>query len=127
MRIRFTQLTLSSTGGLFRELTCYGQFGYFVPVSSKSELGENVWRSDRRPDERGLRIVGTPVGSDEYVAAFLESRLQTQRELIDTLPYIGDPQSTFLILRLCAVPRANHLLRTVPPTEALAYCRAHDE
>ena len=43
------------------------------------------------------------------------------------LPYVGDPQSTFLILRLCAVPRANHLLRTLPPPEALAYCRAHDE
>ena len=36
-----------------------------------AELGENVWRSDRRPDERGLRIVGTPVGSDEFIAAFL--------------------------------------------------------
>ena len=74
-----------------------------------AELGEDVWRSDRRPDERGLRIVGTPVGSNECIAAFLQNHLQTQRELIDMLPCIGDPQSTFLILRLCAVPRANHL------------------
>ena len=36
-----------------------------------AELGEDVCRSDRRPDERGLRIVGTPVGSDEFIAAFL--------------------------------------------------------
>ena len=32
-----------------------------------AELGEDVWRSDRPRDERGLRIVGTPVGSDEYI------------------------------------------------------------
>ena len=30
-----------------------------------AELGADVWRSDRPPNERGLRIVGTPVGSDE--------------------------------------------------------------
>ena len=53
-----------------------------------AELGEDVWRSDRPPAERGLRVVGTPVGSDEYIAAFLQRRLQTQRDLIDMLPYV---------------------------------------
>ena len=60
-------------------------------------------------------------------ATFLQRRLQTQRELIDMLPYIGDLQATFLILRLGAVPRANNLLRTLPPPEALTYYRAQDE
>ena len=62
-------------------------FGISAPQGI-AELGEDGWRSDRRPDERGLRIVGTPVGSDEYIAAFLQRRLQTQRDLIDMLPYV---------------------------------------
>lgn len=78
-----------------------------------------VWRFDRPLAERGLRIVGTLGGSDEYIAALLQRRFQTQRELIDLLPYIGDPQSTFLILRLCAVHRANHLLRNSATTRNL--------
>ena len=65
-----------------------------------AELGADVRRSDREPAERGLRVVGTPVGTSEYFAAFLEQRLQTQRALIDVLPRIGDPQSTWLMLRL---------------------------
>ena len=32
-----------------------------------------------------------------------------------------------LILVLCAVPRANHLLRTIPPDEAQTYATAHDQ
>ena len=83
------------------------------------DLGPEVWRADREPAERGLRVVGTPLGSAEFVAAFLQSRIGEERRLIDALPAIRDPQCTWLITRLCAEPRANHILRTLADPEVM--------
>ncbi|CAK0807356.1 unnamed protein product [Prorocentrum cordatum] len=90
------------------------------------ELGRDVWRGDRAPPDRGIKILGTPLGTPEFVAAHLESRLQEERRLLDELAHLPDLQCAWLLLLLCASPRANHLLRTLPPEEIAEYARGHD-
>ena len=67
-----------------------------------------------------------PLGSPEYVAAFLDARMTLERRFLARLPYVGDPQCEWLLLLLCAEPRANHLLRTVAGPELEAYAAARD-
>ena len=50
----------------------------------------------------------------------------TEAQLLRLLPDIPDPQSWWLLLRMCAEPRANHLLRAVPPHRIRDYAQAHD-
>ncbi|CAK0910881.1 unnamed protein product [Prorocentrum cordatum] len=90
------------------------------------ELGQDVWRGDRAPPDRGIKILGAPLGTPEFVAAHLESRLQEERRLLDELAHLPDLQCAWLLLLLCASPRANHLLRTLPPEEIAEYTRGHD-
>ena len=49
-----------------------------------------------------------------------------EQQLLQKLPDLPDTQSAWLILLLSAVPRANHLLRTVPPAQIASYAQAHD-
>jgi len=89
-------------------------------------LGADVWRSDAPPEQRGLKILGTPVGSGEFVQAHLNARLQDEQVLLDRLSAVPDPQCAWLVLMYCASPRANHLLRTIPPGEVRHYAEDHD-
>ena len=91
-----------------------------------AELGPDVWRGDRTADARGLVLLGTPLGSPEYVRAHTDERLATERRLLAELPVLPDPQCAWCILAMCAAPMANHMLRTLPPDEVMPYARAHD-
>jgi len=96
-----------------------------------AELGdpENpVWRADPAlpADQRGLRVLGMPLGDPAFVARFLESRMANERRLLALLPVVRDPQCEWLLLSLCAEPRANHLLRTSAGPEIEDYSAAHD-
>lgn len=100
-----------------------------------------VWVGDLEPHRRGLIVLGVPVGAPEFRAAaladdgctpahspptHLSARVVEERRFLDVLPAVQDPQSVWLLLRLCAEPRANHLLRTVPPSLVHAFAAAHD-
>ena len=89
-------------------------------------LGPDVWCSDRPEVERGITILGTPVGSDAYVQAHLQGRLHDQQQLLDQIARMPDPQCAWLVLMFCASPRANHLLRTIPLQQVLPYAHEHD-
>ena len=77
-----------------------------------------VWKGDLEPAENGIVILGTPVGSEEFVARILERRLAHQKQLLDLLPRVPHLQAAWLLLLYCAVPRANHLVRSLPPDRA---------
>ena len=51
----------------------------------------------------------------------------TERELLNQLPRLPDLQCAWLLLAMCASPRANHALRTVPPLDIAGYAQAHDD
>ena len=87
-----------------------------------SELGPEAWRGDKPLPERGFVALGTPIGTPEYVAACARERLEQEQGLLEELPQLPDLQCAWLLLLF----RAQHLLRTVPPSQSAAYAEAHD-
>ena len=80
-----------------------------------AELGQGVWRGDRPPAERGIAALDVPIGHDTFVEAQAAARLREKQELLRALLCLPGLQSAWLLLLLCAAPRAQHLLRNVPP------------
>ena len=86
-----------------------------------------VWMADAPDHLNGLVVLGTPLGRQDFVRAHAEKRMEEEQQLLDKLPRIPDLQCAWLLLSYCAVPRANHLLRVVPPSVVEPYAVAHDE
>ena len=89
-------------------------------------LGEEVWRGAKPAHEQGLKVVGTPFGSPEYVAECGREVLVEESKLLKQLPKLASLQVAWLLLYFCAVPRINHLLRTVAPTLVRGIAENHD-
>ena len=76
-----------------------------------NDLGPEVWQP------RGITVLGTPIGCVEYVS----------EKMWDMNPCVPDLQCAWQLLVHSANPRANHSLRTLPPSQSLEYAVAHDE
>ena len=81
-----------------------------------AELGANVWRGDAPAAERGFVALGTPLGHPRFVAAHTDTRLLEGARLLQELPLLPD-----------ASPRADHIMRTLPPDPSASYARGHDD
>ena len=92
-----------------------------------AELGAGVWRGDAPEEERGFVALGTPIGHPAYVAAHTHTRLLEEARLLQELPLLPDLQCAWLLLSMCASPRADHILRTLPPDLSASYARGHDD
>ena len=68
------------------------------------------------PDPEGVKILGTPVGSQRFVQEVVEKRLAEEQRLWDALPTVPDLQA----------PRCHHVLRTLPQSQSEVYARGHD-
>ena len=55
-------------------------------------LGREVWTADRREEENGLQILGTPVGTAAYVEARARERLEEEKRLLQELPELFAPR-----------------------------------
>ena len=86
-----------------------------------------MWTADKPASLNGIKILGTPLGSPEFVKKHGRARMDEERSLLDHLPQLQDLQSAWLLLSMSAVPRANHLLRVVPPSQSAEYATAHDD
>ena len=76
-----------------------------------------VWRGSQLPTvERGIKVLGTPLGHEDYVVRHLEAVTDEQRILLERIPRVQDVQSAWLLLLHCASARANYQLRSVPQT-----------
>ena len=53
--------------------------------------------------------------------------LEEEQLLLDLLPDMPDLQAAWVLLLYCAAPRANHLLRLLPPNQSIEYARQHDD
>ena len=95
------------------------------PPPGIAELGEAVWRGDKAPAERGVVVLGTPIGHPDFVRAWTAERLHEEIKLLQQLPLLPDLQCSWLLLSMCASPRANHALQTLPPSESRGYADAH--
>ena len=86
-----------------------------------------MWRGNKPPPERGFLALGLPIGHDEYVRTQARERLREAREFLQAVPRLPDLQCAWLLLLFCASPRAQYLLRNVPPEFAADYARSHDD
>ena len=81
------------------------------------------------PVENGIVILGVPVGTAEFCRAHADERVGVEQNFLEWLPKIalfGHFQVAWLLLVFCGVPRANHLLRGMPPSLNEGYAAAHD-
>ena len=69
-------------------------------------------------------ILGTPVGSPEFVQRFLGNRLDVQTRFWDRLKQVLDLQAAWLLLLYCAVPPPDP---SDPPDLVADYAQAHDD
>ena len=72
-------------------------------------------------------VLGVPLGTRAFVDAHLAAQIGEEKILLDRLCSLPELQRSWLILLLCAGPRANHLLRSLPPSYVERYAAAHDE
>ena len=91
-----------------------------------ADLGPEVWRGSRPPQQRGFVALGTPIGTPEYVRAWGAERFEAEDTLLREPPKLPDLQCAWLLLSFCAAPRADHALRTVPPDLLAPYTAARD-
>ena len=75
-----------------------------------AELGDDVWRGDKPDAQRGVVVLGSPVGHPAFVQAWAEDRLRAEQELLDQLPKLPDLQCAWLLLLLfpSREPRHSH-------------------
>ena len=78
-------------------------------------------------NEQGIKVLGTPLGHDDFVAHHLRDVAREQQELLDKIPLVKDLQSAWLLLLHCAAARANYQLRSVRPSATEEFARTHAE
>ena len=84
------------------------------------ELGEEAWQPD------GITILGTPIGTAQYISTKMGERIAREQVLWEAIPRVPDLQCAWQLLLQSANPRANHSMRTMPPSQSVDYCVAHD-
>ena len=111
-----------------------GKLKAYCPNASSAQHGlgaydtndNEVWVHNGTLDEQGIMVVGTPIGTPEFVQSRLDLRLDAQSLLTAEIELLEEVQHKWLLNYYCAVPRINHLLRTLPPEEVLPFAQAHD-
>ena len=67
-----------------------------------------------RVNEDGIILLGTAIGSDQFIAQALQEKLDKVEAIISLLPNLADAQTEFCLLRSClSIPKVMHILRTV--------------
>jgi len=107
------------------KLAAYGTGDQEMPAGLQ-ELGENVWKGGGPLQERGLKVVGAPVGTPEFIEEFGQKVISEEAQLLENIPKLAYLQISWLLLYFCAVPRINHLLRIVPPVMVRRIAQVHD-
>ena len=86
-------------------------------------------------DEDELTAGVALLGSDGYVGAFLDAKLEKFQDFLeavervaeDAAPHLPRTQSAFLLLRVCGLGRLTRLARLLPPTATAAFTKAADD
>ena len=97
---------------------CWNQNGRCPP--NMVDLGPEVW------SPQGVKVLGTPIGSFEFIKEVSDRRLEEEQRLWDAIPWIPDLQCAWQVLLQCAGPRCHHFLRTMPPSCSVEYALGHD-
>ena len=90
------------------------------------EINEHAWTASLPDVDNGIVVLGVPLGKPQFVSNHARKRMEAENKLLQQLPRFNNPQVAWDLLAYCAVPRANHTLRTLPPSESVGYAAAHD-
>ena len=90
-------------------------------------IGPDVWTSDKPDHLNGLVVLGTPLGKKAFVEAFVDGKIEVEKQFLEKVLKIEDIQCAWVMLSMSAVPRANHLIRMLPPSISQDYAERHDE
>ena len=94
---------------------------------SESQTHQRVWRGGIHsvPEERGITILGVPVGTPEFVLRQLEVKAEEHQTLLQRIP-TSRTFNALLVLLHCVGARANFYVRTVSPSLSHAFATQHD-
>ena len=90
----------------------WNQAGVIPP--NMQDVGEDV-------EPNGIKVLGTPIGGEDFVRQASDSRLDEESRLWEAVIWVPDVQCGWQILVQCAGPRCHHFLRTVPPSQSRQY------
>ena len=89
---------------------------------------EPVWKgSGLVTAEQGIKVLGTPLGHEDFVAAHLQRVLRKHQTLLERVPVLQDIQSAWTLLLHSASSRANYQLRVVRPELTELFAAGHDD
>ena len=89
-------------------------------------IGAEAWRGEGPEEEQGLVVLGVPVGHSAFVQKWLADKEESHQQFLTRIPAVQDAQCAWLLLLMCAGPRANHILRNLPPSEVSQFAQNHD-
>ena len=92
-----------------------------LEVARMADPEAKLWLGDLedRLEERGIRVLGTPLGSDEFVTVQLQLTVDSHPLLLDRIPVVQDLQSAWFLLLFCAVSRYLRVCRPSVRTSLL--------
>ena len=80
----------------------------------KDPLGCNI----KQVEEPGIKLLGAPIGSDEFIAQFVRKKVEKVKSITAQLPSLHQPHLEFVLLRSClALPKIMYILRTTDPSK----------
>ena len=97
------------------KLKAWSSGGGPAPVAIRA-IGPDVWTADKPDDLNGLVVLGTPLGKPAFVEAFVKTKIEAERKFVNKLLKFDDLQCAWVMLSMSVVPRANHLIRMLPPS-----------
>ena len=97
-------------------------------ITGRRSDGTPVWTAELPEAENGLICPGTPVGLPAFVHAEVDRRVAKEKQLLAAICLlVEDSQRAWTLLLRFAVPRANHTVRTLPPSLSVHNAAQHDD
>ena len=90
-------------------------------------LGQNIWKPHLAPELNGIKVVGTPIGTSTFIHSIGADTVRNESKLLNCIIKLDSLQAAWLLLYFCAVPKFNHLLRTVAPSQIAHTAQLHDQ
>ena len=72
----------------------------------------------KQVEESGIKLLGAPIGSDEFIVQFVKKKVEKIKHITAQLPSLHQPHLEFVLLRSClALPKIVYILRTTDPSK----------
>ena len=72
-----------------------------------------AWVGDHSPEQQSFFVLGTPFRSEAFKKETLRTKGMSYGRLLGKIPNCPGLQSAWLLLRVCAAPRSNYLMRSL--------------